>query len=374
MLLMVLVAGCSAMPIQGPTVREIDDNSARNTSFAVVKLSPAVIGEINSIKGPSFIETFGDRAPAPTRTLNPGDIVSVTLWEAGAGAPSTDGTVSSGIQTTTVPQQLVDQAGDITVPFVGQIHAAGKTTVEVQRAIVRGLQGQTVHPQALVTLVTDQSNLITVLGDVKTPQQEVLNFNGMRLLDAIAHAGGSVEPAFDTVVQLTRNGRDKRVRMSQLLSHPNENIYLQPDDLVYVLKAPEYVAVLGATKNNMQLEFDTERLTLAEVIGKSGGLLDVQAEPRGVYVFRLEPAPVVEALTHGKMAKSPPSALVPVIYQDNMRDPKGMFLAQSFEMRNKDIVYVANTESVQIGKLLTLMLQTAGIIGIARGGTSVAAP
>jgi polysaccharide export outer membrane protein len=352
---MVLVAGCSAMPVQGPTVREIDDNSARNTSFAVVKLSPAVIGEINSIKGPSFIETFGSRAPAPTRTLNPGDIISVTLWEAGAGPPSTDGTVSAGIQTTTVPQQLVDQAGDITVPFVGQIHAAGKTTVEVQRAIVRGLQGQTVHPQALVTLVTDQSNLITVL-------------------DAIAHAGGSNQPAFDTVVQLTRNGRDKRVRMSQLLSHPGENIYLQPDDLVYVLHAPEYVAVLGATKNNMQLEFDTERLTLAEVIGKSGGLLDVQAEPRGVYVFRLEPAPVVEALTHGKMAKSSPSALVPVIYQDNMRDPKGLFLAQSFEMRNKDIVYVANTESVQIGKLLTLMLQTAGIIGIARGGSSVASP
>ncbi len=368
------------MPNQGPTVSEIDHNSGENKDFAIVKLSPAVLSRLDDEPSTSLARTFGDVRPAPVRTINSGDTVSVTIWEAGGspsgGTGSPDSLSQIGIQATTVPPQTVDPRGNITVPYVGQIHAAGKSTEEVQQTIVRRMQGQAVKPQALVTIVNDQSNLVSVVGDVKKPDQYPLNFNGTRVLDAVARAGGSVAPAFDTIVQLTRQHVQRRVRLSELIAHPADNIYLEPGDVLYLLHDPEFVAVLGATKNNMRVEFDAERMTLAEVLGQSGGLVDIQAEPEGVYILRFEPRNLVEALTNSAVQPKSDASLMPVLFQDDMREPQGFFLAQSFNMKNKDIVFVANTESVQLGKLLTLMLQAAGIIGIVSGGghSSVAVP
>ncbi len=44
-----------------------------------------------------------------------------------------------------------------------------------------------------------------------------------------------------------------------------------------------------------------------------------------------------------------------MIYQVNFRDPQGYFLAQSFEMRNKDVIYTSNAQAVEITKVLTFL-------------------
>ena len=44
-----------------------------------------------------------------------------------------------------------------------------------------------------------------------------------------------------------------------------------------------------------------------------------------------------------------------MIYTINMRDPAGYFLATSFEMRNKDILYVSNSFSVESTKFMTYL-------------------
>lgn len=381
-MLLSLTAACSEMPEQGPTVGEINTNHGFNDDYTVVKLKPPVLQLLSQVKSASFVSAFGNGQPATPKVINQGDIVQVTIWESvgsisigtvqsNAPAPAAGSASAVGIQMTTVPPQTVDPLGNITVPFAGQIKAAGRSTAAVQAEIVRRLSGVSITPQALVTIVTDQSDLVTVVGDVKTPNQFVLNINGMRILDAIARAGGSAAPAYDTLVRLTRHGVSTQVRMSWLLSHPDENVYLQPDDVIYVLHDPKFLTVLGATKNNIRMEFDAEKLTLAEVIGQSGGLVDAQAEPRGVYVFRMEPRNLVEIMTAGQPAKSSDTTLVPVIFQDNMREPQGFFFAQSFPMHDKDIVYVANTESVELSKLFNLMLQAASIVAIGKGTTSV---
>jgi polysaccharide export outer membrane protein len=42
-----------------------------------------------------------------------------------------------------------------------------------------------------------------------------------------------------------------------------------------------------------------------------------------------------------------------MIYTINLRDPAGYFLASSFEMRNKDILYASNAFSVESTKFMT---------------------
>jgi polysaccharide export outer membrane protein len=370
-----LLAGCSTQSAQGPTSFEIAHNSGRDSDFVLVDLTPAVLQQFGQFKRPSLAESFGNMPPAPVRTVERGDVVSVTIWDAGGGLFSPQGSVPAangaviGTQQTVVPNQVVDPNGMITVPFAGQIKAAGKTTVATQKAIIAALAHQALQPQALVTVVTDQSNLVTVLGDVKAPNRLPLDINGMRLLDAIARAGGTVAPAFNEVVQVTRHGVAKRVRLSNVHDTPSENIYLQPDDTVYVLHDPEVVAVLGAATNNLRLQFDTEKMTLADAVGLAGGLRDLQAEPSGVFIFRMEPADLVQNLKPG--AQAAVGGMVPVIFRTDMRAPQAFFMAQAFQMRDKDIVYVANAETTQIDKLVVKLLHIALIANIAARDNAV---
>jgi polysaccharide export outer membrane protein len=47
--------------------------------------------------------------------------------------------------------------------------------------------------------------------------------------------------------------------------------------------------------------------------------------------------------------------IIPVIYHVNLRDPSGYFLAQSFEMRNKDVLFSSNSSVVETTKFLVFL-------------------
>jgi Polysaccharide biosynthesis/export protein len=78
--------------------------------------------------------------PAPRVTLGIGDVVSVTIFEAEPGGlliPSGPGARPGNF--VTLPNQVVDTNGNITVPYVGTIRALGRTPAEVQEAINEAL-------------------------------------------------------------------------------------------------------------------------------------------------------------------------------------------------------------------------------------------
>ena len=47
--------------------------------------------------------------------------------------------------------------------------------------------------------------------------------------------------------------------------------------------------------------------------------------------------------------------IIPVIYNLNLRDPAGFFLAANFEVRNKDVIFTANAASVEVTKFLNFL-------------------
>ncbi|WP_179504977.1 MULTISPECIES: hypothetical protein [unclassified Sphingomonas] len=143
------------------------------------------------------------------------------------------------------------------------------------------------------------------------------------------------------LVQLMRGGQVRSLRMAAVLRDPTQNIFLRPGDLVTLDHAPQRVVVLGATNKQSEVFFGKARLTLAEAIGNGGGLADRQAAPYGVYVLRYERADIA-----GRLRTAPlPDYLtlgdtVPVVYHVDFRSAEGMLLAQNFQMRDLDIVYV----------------------------------
>jgi polysaccharide export outer membrane protein len=192
-----------------------------------------------------------------------------------------------------------------------------------------------------------------------------LNSVGERLLALIARAGGPKFEAIESYVTLQRDGKRVRVLLSRVVHDPRENIFVRPNDVIFITKESPTFTALGALNQNVfgfnsEIPFDVETLTLSQAMGKAGGLNDQQSDPSEIYVYRFEERHFLEKL--GVETARFTFDRIPTIYRVNLRDPSGMLLAAGFQMRSKDVMYVANAKVVDYYKLLTLINNTAGTV------------
>ena len=157
--------------------------------------------------------------------------------------------------------------------------------------------------------------------------------------------------------------------MQALLADPQENIYLRPGDVLTVIREPQTFTAFGATGRNALVPFEAIGITLEEAVAKAGGLLDLAADPQGVFLLRIEPAAVARQL-NPEYPIAPGQPFVNVVYRVNLKDAATYFLARRFAVHNKDVVYVANSPSTEWQKALSLFNQVlAPAYSVAAGAT-----
>jgi polysaccharide biosynthesis/export protein len=230
---------------------------------------------------------------------------------------------------------------------------------------VARLRNRAIEPQVVVALNAQHSSIVSILGDVNTPGVIALNSVGERMLAMIARAGGPKFEAIESYVTLQRDGKRVKVLLSRIVHDPSENIFLRPNDVVFITRESPTFTALGALNQNIfgfnsEIAFDTETLTLAQAMGKAGGLNDTQSDPSEVYVYRHEDRGFVQKL--GVDTTRFITESIPTIYHINLRDPSGMLLASAFQMRTKDVMYVANAKVVDYYKFLTLINNTTNTV------------
>ena len=359
-LLTTALAGCSALPSQGPMADAVanggnsEDFQAR---YAVIDLNESAVAILSRYAPPTFSKKFGDYRGAPAPLIGIGDTVAVTIWEAAAGglfSSPTIGGVSTGSHSATIPEQVVSRDGSITVPYANRVHVAGLTPPQVERAIVRNLTGKAIEPQALVSVTRSITNSATVTGEVTTGGRVPLSAKGDRVLDVIAAAGGVRAPVHETFIVLSRGEHSATVPMQLLITHPRENIFVRPNDVLTLIRNPQTFSVFGATGRNAVVNFDALGISLEEAIAKSGGLIDQLSNPEGVFLMRREPASIVRQLDPGYRIE-PGQRDVNVIYRANLREANTYFLARRTSVRDKDILYVAAAPAVELAKFLTIL-------------------
>ncbi|RJF78953.1 polysaccharide export protein [Rhodopseudomonas palustris] len=344
------------MPASGP--QSTDIRTGRNAEpdslpYALVRLSPEVTRTLGQFS-PRLSTAFANRTPPRAFQFGIGDIVSVTIFEAQSGGlfiPAEAGVRPGNF--VVIPNQAVDDKGNITVPYAGPIRAKGRTPAEVQNAIIDALKSRAIDPQVVVAVVEQRTSLISVLGDVKNSGRFPASPSGERVVDVIARAGGPASQGYDMWVTLEREGHRASVPFGALVYEPANNIFVLPSDIIYLYNQAQTFVAFGASGIQGQFKFDAWRISLAEAIGKVGGLTDVQADPAAVFLYRGEPKEVARQLGVDVAAFEGP--IVPVIYSVNLRDPGGYFLTQSFEMRNKDVIFVSNAASVEATKFLNFL-------------------
>lgn len=358
--LVVALGGCALMPTNGPASWDVwaGQHDPKGLPYAVVRVTPKVTG-ILARTAPRLAGEFQDRSRPKDIRFGIGDSVSVTIFEASSGGlfiPAEAGVRPGNF--ISIPNQAVDVNGNISIPYAGAIRARGRTPVEVQQAIVDALKNRAIEPQAVVTLVDQKTSLISVLGDVTRPSRIPASASPERMLDIIARAGGPSSlgqsaSGQDIWVMLERDGRRALAPFGALIYEPVNNIYVHANDTIFLYREPQTFLAFGAFGAQQQYPFLAWRLSLAEALAKSGGLNDNLADPAALFLYRGETREVAEAL--GIDCSKFQGPIIPVIYNINLRDPAGYFQATTFEMRNKDVIYVSNAVSVEATKFLSYL-------------------
>ena len=366
----VWLPACSVLPGTGPksdAVHASPTAGLRSNAalpYALVDISADSIGFLSQPNLVTFQGFFPDKRPKPQQVVGVGDVLNISIFEAAPGGLFTPATAAGARPGNFVdlPAQAVDQTGAIHVPYAGEVPAAARTLPEIQQAIAARLRNRAIEPQVVVSLNQQHSSVVSVLGDVNTPGVLSLNSVGERLLALIARAGGPKFEAIESYVTLQRDGRRVKVLLSRVVHDPRENIFIRPNDVIFLTRESPTFTALGALNQNVfgfnsEIPFDVETLTLAQAIGKAGGLNDQQSDPAEVYVYRYEDRPLLEKM--GVDTKRFSYDRIPTIYHLNLRDPAGMLLAAGFQIKTKDVMYVANAKVVDYYKLLTLITNTA---------------
>ena len=352
------IAGCSALPGDGPWMGGAQGTSPEALPFDVIDLTPTTIAayrQPDSIDRPSITSSLSAGGKI---AVAPGDVISVRIFE------PYEGSVFPTIQKpgAAFGNQRITDAGTINIPFVGTIQVAGLDLSQIERRITQQLSGKAQDPQVIVDFVADRTHtvMVSILEGVRSVVDAINRTGG----PASAGGGGGGGPAGGQTqleVVVRRHGQViLTAQYSELLA--GGDIAIQKGDEIVVRPNSRVFTVLGAVLKSGNVEMTKHNLSLLEALGQVGGLNDIRANKTGVYVFRM-----------GDL-KNNPAARARVFRLDLMQ-PVSIFVAQQFGMQARDVIYVSNAPLYEYDKVLTSIYRTFSIVSVVRTtGTSVSLP
>lgn len=372
------VAGCQAVPGDGPFMNGAKQGSTEAFPFDVIDLTPTTVVAYRPTGAVEPASTVKESTASSAITAAPGDVLRVRIFERYAGG--TFPTINSG--DADLGSQIVTPGGTIEVPYVGTVKVAGLRLRQIERHIEARLAGKAKEPQVIVEFISDRTNTVMVSGDVKSPGRISLAEGLRTVVDAINRAGGvaastptapaagaggasavsasalsNVPPMssgpsqFEVVVR--RRGQvilDRQ--LSELLAGGDTAI--EKGDEIVVRPNSRVITVLGAVAVAGNIPMNKPNMTLTDALSEVHGLFDLRSNKTGLYVFRL-----------GDIQDNPQARAR--IFRLDFMQPVSVFVAQQFAMQPKDVIFVANAPLYEYDKVLTTLYRTAIVGGITTG-------
>jgi polysaccharide export outer membrane protein len=162
--------------------------------------------------------------PYTTVRLSPGDVIKLTFAE----------------ETDLDQTQRIRRDGKISLPFLGEVTAAGRRVIDLQRELVRRYQDYLDNPDLLVTL---EGGLGTVIISGFANKPGPITFDRpTTVYQAIMGAGGVSDYGSLSNIHLTRliNGvqRTETINLkSSIRGHPVYPEYVQDGDVIYISRS-----------------------------------------------------------------------------------------------------------------------------------------
>ena len=197
----------------------------------------------------------------------------------------------------------IDLRGQVNLPLVGRLAVAGQTVEQVETTLVERLKEYLKNPSVTVMVAEYKSQPISVLGQVQTPG--VHQLQGRKSLLEIISVVGGLKPEAGHQIKITRkiefgaiplpsaktDGTGQfsvaEVSVKRILNaeSPEENIQIQPYDVISVPKA-ELVYVVGNVKKSGGFVLgDREKVTALQALSMAEGF-DRDASSNAAKILR----------------------------------------------------------------------------------------
>lgn len=293
--------------------------------------------------------------PPQPYTIGPGDHLAITVWDhPELVMPVTTMTGATATIASSLPAgYTVSTEGSIQFPYAGDFKVGGLTTLQARDRLVERLAHYIKQPEVTLRVLNFRSQRVYVDGEVKTPGIVQIDDIPLSLPEALNRAGGITALGDQSRVSITRNGKSYWINMPQLTSAGIDpsRIMLTHGDMLRVRPSDESkVFVVGEVNRPTTLVLRNGRLSLNEALGEAGGINPLTADGHQVYVIR-----------NANDAQ-------PVIYHLDAQSPVMFALAENFELRAKDVIYVDAASIVRFNRIISLILPTAQTVTIINRG------
>lgn len=177
----------------------------------------------------------------PSHTIQTGDRLYIYVYsqEPASTIPFNEESnkASNTSKASPVNGYLVAQSGNIIFPLLGHIQAGGLTTEQLEQDITRRLREGGYVTDAIVN-VSLMNFQVTVIGEVKKPQQIEVTNNRITIFEALARCGDVTMYGIRSCVTIVRTQNATQIvdtidlTSKEVFNSPY--YYLQQNDIVYV--------------------------------------------------------------------------------------------------------------------------------------------
>lgn len=251
--------------------------------------------------------------------------------------------------------RLVRSDGTIFFPYVGVVEVAGKTVEQARSLISKKLARYLESPQVDVRVAAYRSQYIYITGEINDPCVLPITDRPLPLVEAINRCGGITAQADSGRLQLTRNNETLDIDLLRLYKETAELWALYPGDKLYIPNNRQNrVFMVGEVGQQTSLNMPEGKLSLAEALADVNGLNLNTADTSGIYVIRGLPVKTKGA--------SGIVRLQPVIYKLDASSADALIMADEFDLKPRDIVYVSASGLVRWNRALAQVLPSLQLL------------
>lgn len=284
------IAALTSLVLGGCAMLERPDFPVSRQALSDLQTDALVVVRIDATTTPQFGPY---RAPAPSAPPPPvgdtgyrvgvGDVISFTVWDHPELTTSAEGEGGPVLGST------VRRDGIFFFPYIGEVRARGRTLDEIREELTARLAEFIPDPQIDLQITRYASQKALVVGEILEPGGVTLTNEPITLIEAVDRRGGFSENADLERLSLERGGRTYRLDFRAYTEEGSrrQNPVMRDGDVLRIPRRKLLKAYLfGQVVEQGYVDLTRQDVSLTEALSERGGLQELRANARGIFLFR----------------------------------------------------------------------------------------
>ena len=189
--------------------------------------------------------------------LGPQDSINVRVTDLDEFDPKTLGAIR------------IDSLGNIGLPLVGRVHAAGRTVEQLEQEIAGRLSKLMKDPEVDVSIAEFRNHPVSVLGAVKNPG--VYQVTGRKTLFEVLSLAGGLNPDASNRIKITRLVSEGPLPLPNAAADPKGEFYIAELNVRDVMEAKTPAVNIDVRQNDVITVPKADLIYVVGAVHRAGG-------------------------------------------------------------------------------------------------------